>query len=130
MDRTALLEGPEVSLEDRALIVSGFRYILSEIKSAEVLRVEKAATGPILLIATGIICLLSVSGDGGLRGALAGVGMIVGAVAWWALKKPNFHVLLSMEDGQATPFESQDERIASKVLKAINDARATADRGD
>ncbi len=130
MDRTAQLEGPEVSLEDRALIVSGFRYILSEIKSVEVLRVEKAATGPILMIATGIICLLSAGGDAGLGGALTGVGMIVAAVAWWTQKKPNFQVSLSMEDGEATPFESEDEQVASSVLKAINDARARAGRGD
>ncbi len=130
MDRTVLPEGPEVTLEDRELIVSGFRYILSEIKSVEILRVPTAATGPILMIATGIIFLLSFGGDAGFGGALTGVGMIVAAVVWWTQKKPNFQVSLSMEDGQATPFESQDEQVASSVLKAIIDARAQAGRGD
>lgn len=130
MDRTVLLDGPEVRLEDRALVVSGSRYILSEIKSVEILQVPTAATGPILMIAIGIICLLSVGGDAGFGGALTGAGMIVGAVVWWSQKKPNFQVSLSMEDGQAAPFESQDERVASSVLKAINEARTRASRGD
>ncbi len=130
MDRTVIPDGPEVSLEDRTLVVSGFRYILTEIKSVEILRVPTAATGPILMIATGIICMFAVGGNAGLGGVLAGVGMIVGAIAWWTQKKPNFQVSLSMEDGLAAPFESPDEQVASSVLKAINDARARAGHGD
>jgi hypothetical protein len=126
MNRTVLLEGPEVSLEDRALTVSGFRYVLSEIKSVEILRVPKAATGPILMIASGIVCVLAVGGDVGLEGALVGIGLIAGAVAWWTQKKPSFHVSLSTKDGQVVPFESQDEQAAHSVLNAINDARASA----
>jgi hypothetical protein len=130
MDRTILLDEPEVSLADRELIVSGWRYSLSEIRSVELLREPAAATGPILMIVVGAVCLLSVAGEAGIVGAILGVGFLVGAAGWWTQKKASFKVFLEAEVGEEVPFESQDERIATRVVAAINEARSSTSGRD
>jgi hypothetical protein len=130
MDRTVLLEEPEVSVAGDELIVRGSSYPLSEIRSADLVRVPAAASGPVLMVCVGVICLLSAAGEAGAVGVILCIGFLVGAAVWWTQKKPSFQVSVSTEDGATTPFESRDEQTATRVLAAIREARALAMRGD
>ncbi|MFQ5418475.1 MAG: DUF6232 family protein [Myxococcota bacterium] len=119
---TILLEEPEIRLEEEELVVPGWRFKLPEIESAEIQRVATAATGPILMIAVGAICLLSVAGEGGVARAMLGIGLLIAAAAWWSQKKPFFKVCLRTARGEATAFESPDEKVAARVLATIEAA--------
>lgn len=128
MDPTILLDRPSVSLAGDQLVVDGSQYTVAEIRSARVMRMPKAATGPILMIAVGVICFLSVAGEAGLVGAVLGAALLVGAIAWWKMKKPSYQVILATPTGDETPFESPDEDAAKRVLAAVERARAGAGR--
>ena len=62
---------------------------------------------------------LSIMGDAGLGGGLLGVALLVGAAIWWTQKRPSFQLRLQLDDGEATPFESQDEDLVRRVAAAL-----------
>jgi len=128
-NRTVLLDEPEVSLEGRKLTVAGSSFTLGEVRSAEVRRVPKAATGPILMITVGVIALISAAGESGVTAGVVGGGLLLAAAAWWSQKKPSFQVSLGTDTGEAVPFESADEATASRVLAAIVEAQAAPEDG-
>lgn len=124
MDRTVLLEEPEISVAGDELRIADSHHRLGEIRGADLHREPAAASGPILMIVVGLICLLSATGDVGVMGAVLGAGLIAAAAIWWTQKKPSFQVILSKEGGEEIPFESLDEQEAARVLEAIQRARS------
>lgn len=124
-----LLDDPEVSIADGELRIAGSQHAIAEIRRAELRREPAAASGPILMIVVGVICLLATTGNVGIWGAVMGVALIAAAAVWWTQKKPSFQVSLSTGFGEEVPFESPDEQTASRVLEAVQQARALPDAG-
>ncbi len=124
-----LLESCEMQLDGEELVGPDWRFQLSKIESVQLQRIITAATGPILMIASGVICLLSSFGDGGMMRAMMGVGLLIPATIWWVRKKPRFQVHLHMAGEDAIAFESPDEQFAAQVLAAIEDARVSPESG-
>ena len=113
------LEAAGIALSETDLTVSGARYGLDDVQAVNVAREPAAATGPILMIVCGALALLSIMGDAGLGGGLLGVALLVGAAIWWTQKRPSFQLRLQLDDGEATPFESQDEDLVRRVAAAL-----------
>jgi hypothetical protein len=126
MDRSLLLEDPQVALSGGELVVAGSRYDLGQIRSVELVRVPAAASGPILMSGVGVVCLLAAAGDAGVKGIALGLALLLGAGVWWTRKKPSFQVTLALPEGATAAFESRDEQTAARVLGAIQQARARA----
>ena len=126
MSQGVILDEGGVKVTDTHFEVPGASYPLGEIESVARDRVPPASTGPILMVVCGILCLLAVTGNSPLVGAVVGVGLLAGAAGWWMKKKPAFTIRLRTASGEATPIESQDEPFVGRVAGALEAARSDA----
>lgn len=111
---------PEVRLETDYVIFPETRVERSRVRSAHVDQVASAATGPIVMCAVGLICLLSMGGEGGAFRAGAG-GILLGAAGiWWSQKKPTFRLTLRLEDEEISVFEHGDEATVQAIRSAVD----------
>lgn len=121
-DERVFLQDDEVSVTGTRLEAAGDAHDLAGVSAATLARQPAAATGPILMIVAGLLCLLSVTGEAGWTGGAVGAGLLVGAGVWWRLKQPTFQVRLESLEGELTAYESRDEERAGRVLSAVQQA--------
>jgi hypothetical protein len=127
MSTDALLDELDVTVTASELTVGDARYDLTSVRSAKSLRVPAAATGPILMIVVGVLCLLAATGDAGTTGLMTGIGLVGAALVWWTQKKPTFVVQLETAEGEISPVESRDSDFVTRIVDAIQ--RAGKERG-
>jgi hypothetical protein len=122
MSTDALLDELDVTVTASELTVGDARYDLAIVRSAKSLRVPAAATGPILMIVVGVLCLLAATGDAGTTGLITGLGLVGAAIVWWTQKKPTFVVQLETAEGEISPVESRDSDFVTRIVDAIQRA--------
>jgi hypothetical protein len=122
-DLSDTAEFPEcgVSIGPGTFNASGLQYELAGVTGADVVRVPKAATGPILMLSIGGICLLSSAGEAGPVGAVLGVGLIASGGLWWSRKKPVFQLCLRGPQGAPAVFESPDADLVERLAAAVRE---------
>lgn len=111
--------------------VLGPDFEWAALAKAEVVRVPPPASGPILLIVSGLILLAAAAGNLGPIGVPLGLVTIAFAVGWWIWKKPTYQLRLRMRTGESVPFESKSreeaDRLASEIRAEVA-KRAPEDR--
>jgi hypothetical protein len=126
-ERALLTEG-DLVVTGRWVSSAGARYAIDDISSAVVVRQPPAMAGPIVMATVGTLCLFSMWGAGGRVGGLAGIGLILAAVAWWTQKRPAFVVMLQTKSGEVSVLESADETSSATAARVINQAVRKAPR--
>lgn len=86
---------------------------------AEVVRVPPPASGPILMIVSGLILLAAAAGDLGPIGVPIGLLTIAVAVGWWIRKKPTYQLCLTTRNGESVPLESRSREEVDRLAAAI-----------
>jgi hypothetical protein len=111
--------------------VLGPDFEWSALVEAEVVRVPPPASGPILLIVSGLILLAAAAGNLGPIGVPLGLLTIAFAIGWWIWKKPTYQLRLATRGGESVPFESKSREEADRLAVAIQKeaaSRAPEDR--
>ena len=123
MGSDVLFDELDVSVTALELRVGELRYDLSGVHSVRWECVPAAATGPILMIVVGVLCLLAATGEAGTTGLVTGGGLVGAAVVWWTRKRPTFVVELDTAEGDIRPVESRDADFVERVVGAVERAR-------
>jgi len=94
------------------------------IVKTEVVRVPPPASGPILLIVSGLILLAAAAGNLGPIGVPLGLLTIAFAIGWWIWKKPTYQLRLATRGGESVPFESKSREEVDRLAAAIQSEAA------
>lgn len=117
----------EVRIENRGLVFEGLRIDLDRITHVHVDQIAAAATGPIVMSVVGLVCLLSIGGEGGEMRAAIGGAMLGAAGIWWSQKKPTFRLVVRTTDEEFAVFEDSSDRKVEALRAAIAAALASSD---
>ncbi len=95
---------------------------MANVASVKFGKEEPSRTGPILIIVSGVLCLvvgLSLNASGV---ALAGLIVAIIGAAWWVLRKTTYSVILSSASGEMHALSSNDAEYIQNVINALNEA--------
>lgn len=87
---------------------------MSGVTSVKSLRRNPSVKGAIVLVVLGLLLLLVQ--------ILIGLLVISGGIAWWAVSKPLYTVVLNSASGEAEAFSSKDATFVSRIVNALNEA--------
>ncbi len=129
MTRTAAGEvrfhADDLVLTDRELRLPGTSYPLAQIDGASTVREPAAASGPVMMIVAGLVCLLAAVGEVGFLGVALSVVLIGAAVVWWTRKRPTFQLRVRTPSEETVVFESRDEERVRQAADALAAALAS-----
>ncbi len=119
-----LHQAPDIRLEGDVLVFPDLRIEHARITHVHVDQIASAATGPIVMSAVGLVCLLSMGGEGGGFRAAAGAILLGAAGVWWSQKKPTFRLVLRTEDEEFSAFEDRSEQLVEAIRTAVSEVAA------
>lgn len=115
-EKTFLNEGNVVVTSAR-FIVPSQTFAMSGITSVKAFEEKPNRLWPILFLLIGALLLF-----GGRDTVLIGILLAGMGVAWMALQKAIFHVLLTTASGEAKALSSHDGEWVNKVIAALNES--------
>lgn len=110
-------KGSDVTVTSSRFIVSSQTYAMSGVTAVKAYEKGPNRLPPIIL---GVLGVLAMSSGGG--GVPTGVLMLIGAIAWASMQKPEFWIILSTASGESKVLAHRDRVFVTQVVDALNDA--------
>jgi hypothetical protein len=128
-EERVFLNDHNVFVSNARVVIHGTTYATANITSVAK-RVTPANKGcAVLLVAAGVLALVSALASFASATAKDGLPMLIGAamilaigIAWLRSLKPTFHVFLASAAAERQGMSSQDEALVNRVTTAISDA--------
>lgn len=115
-------QDPTVIVTNSRCIVAGQTYAMSGITSVRPFTEVPSKGGPIVLIIVGAFFVMGALGQHFVFGALMGIGMIAGGIAWYKSKKDIYHVVVHSASGESRLIHSTDRAYITSIIAALNEA--------
>lgn len=122
MAEESIFNEGDVIVTSARFVIPTQTYALSGVTSVKNIKEEPSKKGPIILIIIGAIILLAGLSSKAAAGILVGLAAVAGGIAWFALNKPIYHVVLSSASGEVKSLSSKDSDYISRVINALNNA--------
>jgi Family of unknown function (DUF6232) len=106
-----------VTVTTTRFVVPSQIFTMSGVASVTFSKINPNRLFPIALIVIGLLVL--VSGKGSIWHV---VMFLLPGVAWLALQRPKFAVVLSSASGESRALVSKDQEFVRRVVSALNDA--------
>ena len=114
MDETTFFEYEGVRVTNSRFIVDGQTFAMNNITSVKPLEQKPNRFLPGLLIAIGILLALN--------GVYGGLVLSAIGIAWWAMQKTVYHVMLHTAGGETSALKTFQKEYLQKVVTALNSA--------
>ncbi len=87
---------------------------MNNITSVKPMEQKPSRVGPAVLIALGLIPVLN--------GAYVGLFIAAIGIAWWAMQKTAYHVMLHTAGGETSALKTYQKEYLQSVVTALNNA--------
>ena len=114
MDETTFFEYEGVRVTNTRFIVEGQTFAMNNITSVKPLEQKPNRLLPGLLIAIGVLPALN--------GAYGGLVLSAIGIAWWAMQKTVYHIMLHTAGGETSALKTFQKEYLQKVVTALNNA--------
>jgi hypothetical protein len=117
MEETVFLQEGNITVTNSRVVVPAQTYAMSGITSVKSMKETPSRKGPIILIIIGVLALA-----GGKDAVAGGLIFLLAGIAWWALHKPTYWLVLHSASGESKAFTNKDVGFISRIVEAINNA--------
>ena len=114
MDEKILYQDSGVTVTPTRFISGATTYAIRNVTSVREYQKTPSATAAILLILFGIVMLFA--------NPFAGVPLVALGVYVYRQIKTSYHVMLTTASGEASAFNSMDQKNVTKIVAALNQA--------
>jgi hypothetical protein len=111
-----------VRVTDKRVIIGSTTYSMANITSVSTKVEHPSKIGPILIIAIGVLFVMTSLAGRSVGGVLvAGIFIALGYF-WFRGVKPIWHLRIASASGENTPLQSVNQQWIASVAQAINEA--------